>query len=150
MICFVPTMADHKRLTELQLNHEALAADGKDYAGQMVVKPWGSEKSVRSTEHFDAWSLSINPGHETSLHCHLRKTTVLMVERGRILLTTLTGTWTLRIGESALIAPCVFHRLSTPLGAEVTEIEWPPNRNDLVRLEDRYGRQGKGYAHAGG
>lgn len=150
MICFVPTLADCARLFELNLDPASFATpDGVDYSDKVVVKPWGSERAVRSAKQFDAWTLIINPGHETSLHCHMKKTTVMLVERGRILLATLSGTWTLRVGEAALIEPGVFHRLSTPLGAEVTEVEWPPNRADLVRIEDRYGRQGKGYAHAG-
>ena len=105
-----------------------------------VLKPWGLETRVLTTEVFDLWRLSICDGEETSLHHHQNKDTLLIVENGCVVV-TLNGTERLLgAGESILIPKGTEHRTNGMRGAVVLELEWPPNREDLVRIEDKYGR----------
>jgi hypothetical protein len=77
------------------------------------------------------------------MHCHTNKTALMIVESGEVRLETLGGESP--INGSALIERGVFHRLKSATGAVLIEVEWPPNRCDLVRLEDRYSRKTTGY-----
>ena len=128
----------------ININASDLTDDNKSYAGVSVEKPWGGEEELHLTSDCSVWRLWIELGHETSMHCHPQKNTVLIVEMGEIELWTLNGMNRLCAGQSALIEKGVFHRIKSGFGARVLELEWPPNRRDLVRLEDRYGR-GQGY-----
>lgn len=135
---------DNLAWRRVRVDPARLRCDGKVYDGP-VPKPWGWEMETFRNEACSVWRLEIDGGAATSLHCHTQKTCLLLVERGRIKLTTLGGEYLLRLGDGALIESGVFHRSESALGATVIETEWPPNRNDLVRLDDQYGRVGKGY-----
>jgi hypothetical protein len=40
----------------------------------------------------------------------------------------------------------MFHQTTAgPLGCSMIEVEAPPDKGDLLRMEDRYGREGEGY-----
>jgi mannose-6-phosphate isomerase-like protein (cupin superfamily) len=145
VITFPCTEQDRRKLAELKIDPEALKEKQVDYSRAPVLKPWGEEREWNSTKHFSMWRLAINVGQQTSMHCHTTKTTVLEVQTGEVLLETFTGTRALRQGDCVLIEPGCFHRIKSPTGAVVIELEWPPNRNDLVRISDAYGREGKGY-----
>jgi mannose-6-phosphate isomerase-like protein (cupin superfamily) len=145
VIIYEPTIEDREKLQSLKVNQSSLKDDGKKY-GDGVDKPWGREFEVKLTRDFSVWCLNIKPGHETSLHCHPNKNTLLTVDEGFIRLETLDGETVFEAGESILIEKGVFHRTKAPQGAVVYEMEWPPNRCDIVRLEDKYGRKKTGYA----
>lgn len=145
MIVVLPTADDVRRLAELAIDPADLADDGTDYAGRCIEKPWGNERQTNRGQDWALWRLAIRAGGETSLHCHPSKTTLLTVETGEIVFSTLHERRILSAGESVLIERGVFHRSSTERGAVVAELEWPNNKRDLVRLADRYGRAGQGY-----
>lgn len=145
MICFSRMALDRRRLEEMKVDPKQLEDDGRDYAGLTVQKPWGEEREIRKTAEFSMWRLAIDRGQETSMHCHTEKTTILEVQSGEVILSTFSGDRVLRQGDCVLIERGVFHRSSAPGGAVVVETEWPPNRQDLVRLSDLYGREGKRY-----
>lgn len=108
-------------------------------------KPWGREHEVYKTAGSCAWELSLNADSETSMHCHTTKTVVFLVLQGHLDIETLNEVRTMAVGGALVVEPGVFHRVKTLYGATLVEVESPPNRNDIVRLEDRYGRQGKPY-----
>jgi mannose-6-phosphate isomerase-like protein (cupin superfamily) len=143
LIGFRQIEADRKALDGLAINPSLLADDGKRYTGLDVVKPWGKERELWLTREVSVWRLYLDPGQETSMHCHTNKTTLMIVESGEARLETLGGESP--ITGSVLIERGVFHRLKSPSGAVVIEVEWPPNRCDLVRLEDKYERKATGY-----
>lgn len=145
MICFSCTELDRQELARAKVDPAKLKATPRDYSQEPVQKPWGEEREIRLTDEFSMWRLAINFGHETSMHCHTIKTCLMEVQSGEAILTTFQGDRILRQGDCVLIERGVFHRIKTPGGAVVIELEWPPNRNDLVRLSDKYGRQGRGY-----
>lgn len=117
-----------------------------DYRGIVIKKPWGSEAEIFHDDTLSMWLLQISPGAETSLHAHLKKTTIIAVVEGEATIETLVTTYPMVPGDSAQIERGAFHRTRTVGGAKVLETEYPhPHRHDLVRLADKYGRKGKGY-----
>lgn len=134
-----------RALNGIQYDPQQLVDDGRDWKGIHVRKPWGHEVEIYRNGALSFWRLIINPGAETSMHCHPGKRTVLMVESGQCLIETLTGFHELVAGDIAHIERGAFHRTRTTKGAILVEVETPPNKNDLVRLEDKYGRQGMAY-----
>lgn len=122
-----------------------LSDDGFDYTGCVVRKPWGFEYQIAATKEKAVWALHLSPGSETSMHCHPGKATELVVVVGTVIVWGLVGHMLLSAGQRVSIPAGKFHRTSTADGAVVIEVESPPNKRDLVRLSDKYGRQGRGY-----
>ena len=117
------------------------------YWDRVVVKPWGYEFLVFQNEHVAVWKLHILYQHATSLHCHRRKKTSLLVLRGSALCNTLGHRHYVNAMDALVIDPGVFHstKALSKDGVDVIEIESPPDKTDLVRLNDQYGREGLGY-----
>ena len=124
---------------------QRLEHDGAKWAGVRVDKPWGHEVEIYRAGAVSITRLSINPGAETSLHCHLTKDALLLVEDGICNIEFLGHVAILGAGECVHIKRGVFHRTRTEKGATVIEVEAPANKCDLVRIGDRYGRAGLGY-----
>lgn len=137
--------ADVRALASIGYDPAQLVDDGRNWRGLTVVKPWGNEIEVYCKGALSMWRLTLLPASETSMHCHPGKRTVLMVEEGYCVVETLSGAHDLGPGDIAHIEPGAFHRTRTKTGVVMVEVETPPNKRDLVRLEDRYGRQGQGY-----
>lgn len=118
-----------------------------DYSRVVVRKPWGYEYLVFENESVAIWILYLHANHQTSLHCHPRKTTSVTVLSGEVLSSTLDEEVRRTAAEGVWLAAGVFHRTRAlnPEGAFVMEIETPVDKQDLLRLEDDYGRQGLGY-----
>lgn len=119
----------------------------QSYREIVVVKPWGYEFLLYENESVAIWYLHIEKGHSTSMHCHPTKKTALIVLSGQALCNTFYNRNYLSGIDSVVIENGVFHStqsLSTG-GVDLIEIETPPNKTDLVRLNDQYGRQGAGY-----
>lgn len=143
MIVIERSLADVDAMASLP---PALLDDGKDWVGVIVRKPWGHEIEVCREAAASVTRLSIKPGGETSLHCHPGKTAVLVVAEGYCELETLRVIYKLKPGDAVKVEPGAFHRIRTEGGASVVEIETPPGKNNIVRLFDRNGRTGQGYA----
>ena len=79
-------------------------------------------------------------GHETSLHYHKNKDAFVVVEHGLLELERDGVKRNMKQGDWALVERGIVHRLSSRSGAIVIELEWPPSREDLIRISDRYGR----------
>lgn len=145
MILIRALEADRKALAQVKIDPAEIAEDGTDYNGIRVKKPWGHEVEKYRDENCSVWWLHLHSGKETSMHCHPNKTTMLMVVGGEAMLHTLNGRYELGEGEIAVIEKGAFHRTASNGGPVILyEIESPPNKRDLVRLEDSYGR-GQGY-----
>lgn len=140
--------ADVRALASVRYDPRDLADDGRDWRDVHVKKPWGHENEIYRSGALSMWRLIITAGAETSMHCHPSKRTMLMVEAGECVIETLSGRHDLRPGDFAHIEPGAFHRTKTKAGVTLIEVESPPNKRDLVRLEDRYGRQGQAYEAA--
>jgi mannose-6-phosphate isomerase-like protein (cupin superfamily) len=114
------------------------------FSVRRVEKPWGHELVFAHTERYVGKVLHIEPGEALSLQFHERKDETFLVARGEIRLEVEEDgrlvTRTLREGESYHVAPPTRHRMTAgPAGCDLFEVS-TPELEDVVRLEDRYGR----------
>jgi len=110
-----------------------------------VPKPWGYELIFAENERYAGKILHLDPGHRLSLQYHERKDETLYVLSGEVrLMVEEEGQMAERVlspGETYRIRPGVRHRMSSAGGAELVEVS-SPELEDVVRLEDAYGRKG--------
>lgn len=109
-----------------------------------VEKPWGYEIIFAHTEHYVGKILHVNPGQALSLQYHEQKDETLFLKEGEVeLVVEENGGMVSRIlrgGESYRIAPFTRHRMvAGENGCDIIEVS-TPQLDDVVRLEDRYGR----------
>ena len=119
----------------------------EDYRGKVVIKPWGYEFLIFENEFVAVWFLHIRKDHSTSMHCHPRKKTSLTLLSGEALVNSFRHRKHLSAGDTLMTEAGVFHAtksLSTK-GIYLIEVESPPDKTDLVRFEDSYGREERGY-----
>ena len=93
------------------------------------------------------WFLHIEKDQETSLHCHPKKDTGLIVLEGSVDVSFLSNINRLISGRKIMIRKGLFHstKALSDQGANIFEIETPKLKHDLVRLEDKYGRKATPY-----
>lgn len=117
------------------------------YLNEFISKPWGHEYRVYIDNIYDVWKLTITPGHETSIHCHPRKDTVLLCLSGEGRFRCTYGTRDVKRGDFVHVKKGAFHSTEN-IGdndLDLVEVEMPRNKFDLVRVEDNYGRASSGY-----
>lgn len=113
-------------------------------AVRRVEKPWGYELIFAHTDRYVGKLLHIEPGHALSLQYHHRKDDTFFVAKGEIELQVEEDgrliRQPLRVGESYHVTPGTRHRMvASDQGCELFEVS-TPELEDVVRLEDRYGR----------
>jgi mannose-6-phosphate isomerase len=110
-----------------------------------VPKPWGYELIFAKTERYVGKILHINRGESLSLQYHEIKEETLYVVAGELKLTIeIDGDrreLPLRAGDAFHIAPRMIHRMEAIEDTDVAEVS-TPELDDVVRLDDRYGRTG--------
>src|SRR5437660_12069259 len=109
-----------------------------------IEKPWGYELRWAITDRYAAKVLHINKGEALSLQYHERKDEYQYVVRGtvEIELGEHDGALTryrMSAGETLHIRPGTRHRLTAIEDTDIFEVS-TPEVDDVVRLEDRYGR----------
>lgn len=109
-----------------------------------VEKPWGYELIFAHTEHYAGKILHVAPGQALSLQYHERKDETLYLLAGEYRLTLEQDgklvEHRVRPGEAFHIPPRSRHRMvGGPEGCDILEVS-TPELEDVVRLEDRYGR----------
>jgi mannose-6-phosphate isomerase-like protein (cupin superfamily) len=108
-----------------------------------VEKPWGYELVWARTDRYVGKILHIEPGHVLSLQYHNRKDETIHVLRGEIIFRIQEGDRLverrMREGESYHIVPLTVHQMEAVSAADLLEAS-TPEVDDVVRLEDRYGR----------
>ena len=113
-----------------------------------IDKPWGHELVWARTDRYVGKILFLRGGEALSMQYHRVKDETLRVLRGRIRLLTETpegvrSERTLVPGDGAHIFPGLRHRIEGLEDAEILEVS-TPELEDVVRLDDRYGRAAKG------
>lgn len=110
-----------------------------------VDKPWGYEIIWARTPKYVGKVLHINAGHRLSLQYHRVKDETVHVHSGQMkFVVEENGAMVERIlgpGESYHITPNTKHRMIAITDCDVLEAS-TPELDDVVRLEDSYGRQG--------
>jgi mannose-6-phosphate isomerase-like protein (cupin superfamily) len=108
-----------------------------------VDKPWGYELVWARTDRYVGKILHVKAGHVLSLQYHTRKDETMHVLRGELVLRIKEGDRLLerpfRAGESVRIPAGLVHQIEAVVDSDVLEAS-TPELDDLVRLEDRYGR----------
>jgi mannose-6-phosphate isomerase-like protein (cupin superfamily) len=113
---------------------------------QIVEKPWGYEYLAYQNDDVALWVLHIRKGQSTSMHCHPRKTTGLIVLSGKVKVSFLADERYLTGIDKVMIRRGLFHStIALTDDVVLLELETPPDKEDLVRLSDLYGRAGKAY-----
>ena len=112
---------------------------------QRVPKPWGYELIFAKTGRYVGKILHVNKGECLSLQYHEMKEETLYVVAGELQLTIEhegdRREVTLRAGEAFHIPPRLIHRMEAVVDTDVAEVS-TPELDDVVRLDDRYGRTG--------
>ena len=117
-----------------------------------VDKPWGHEIIWAQTTRYVGKMLFIREGHKLSLQFHNMKEETIYLRSGEMLFTVDSGQGlevkTLRPGDEYHIPPGTRHRMEAVKDCEVFEVS-TPELDDVVRLEDAYGRAPAGGASKG-
>jgi mannose-6-phosphate isomerase len=112
-----------------------------------VEKPWGYELIWALTDTYCGKVLFVRAGHSLSLQFHRQKDEAWFVQSGRAKLELgNAGEKTLKeevIGAGAAFhyAPGTVHRVTAIEDTTILEVS-TPHLDDVVRLEDAYGREG--------
>lgn len=118
-----------------------------DYARVIVKKPWGHEYLMFQNGVVGVWYLHIRHGDRTSLHCHPHKKTGLILLDGEAVVSFLNDSVPITPVSKLNIRPGLFHSTAavSPRGIGVIEVETPYDKENLVRLDDDYGRDESSY-----
>jgi mannose-6-phosphate isomerase len=112
-----------------------------------VPKPWGYEIIWASTSHYVGKILHVNAGEALSVQYHEQKDETIHLLAGEMVY------WVqrpggdqlqdmkLKTGESFRIAPGTVHYIEAITDCDVLEAS-TPHLDDVVRLKDKYGREG--------
>ena len=112
---------------------------------RFVQKPWGHETIWAHTDRYVGKVLHIKAGHALSVQYHNRKDETIHLLSGEMIYRVqLDGELTdmkLRAGESFRNEPGTVHQMEAVTDCDVLEAS-TPDLDDVVRLSDRYGREG--------
>ncbi len=110
-----------------------------------IDKPWGYELRFVRTDRYAGKILFIKAGSQLSLQYHEKKDEAFFVQSGVLDLVLGRGTEQrvvrMRPGDSRHIVPGTVHRFRAVDDTLLFEVS-TPELEDVVRLEDDYGRQG--------
>jgi len=111
-----------------------------------VEKPWGYELHWAKTDRYVGKLIHVNKGHALSLQYHNIKDETIYLHAGLILFEIQEGEKLvqreMRPGERVHITAKTIHRMTAIEDSDIFEVS-TPELHDVVRLEDRYGRQEK-------
>jgi quercetin dioxygenase-like cupin family protein len=110
-----------------------------------VPKPWGHETIWARTDRYVGKILHINAGQELSVQYHNKKDETVHLLSGTIVYRVKTGElledMQLKVGDSFRISPGTIHQMVALTDCDVLEVS-TPELDDVVRLSDKYGREG--------
>ena len=140
-------VASRDRVQDVKVIVEELKKMGREEVEthRRVCRPWGTYETVGFSDRFKVKRITVNPGAAVSLQKHHHRAEHWVVVKGTALVTVGEKQITLSEDQSTYIPVEVFHRLEntgkTPL--ELIEVQSGSylGEDDIVRVEDRYGRQ---------
>ena len=111
-----------------------------------VEKPWGYELHWAKTEKYVGKLIHVNAGHALSLQYHNLKDETIYLQSGKLLFEIEVGgelqKREMLPGERVHVTPKTVHRMTAIEDSDIFEVS-TPELHDVVRLEDRYGREDK-------
>jgi mannose-1-phosphate guanylyltransferase/mannose-6-phosphate isomerase len=134
---------DVKKLVEELERH----ARPETRLGREVFRPWGSYDSLDGAAGFQVKRLTVLPGAVLSLQMHHRRAEHWVVVSGTARITRNEEVFDLGVGGHTFIPLGARHRIENP-GSEVLRVIEVQvgdylGEDDIVRFEDKYGRQGR-------
>jgi D-glycero-beta-D-manno-heptose 1-phosphate adenylyltransferase len=124
-----------------------------DYKNVVCIKPWGYEFLAYENNHIGIWFLNIKKGHQTSLHCHFKKDTIIFAIKGSAKIQLIDDEVVSLNEMSSMFLPHYnFHGISA-FSDELFLLEIEifndklqfSDKNDLLRINDVYNRKNTGY-----
>lgn len=112
---------------------------------RIVQKPWGHETIWAHTEHYVGKVLHVKAGHALSLQYHNMKDETIHLLRGEMIYRIQQGDQLVDVpfkaGQSYRNTPGTVHQMEAVTDCDILEAS-TPHLDDVVRLTDRYGREG--------
>jgi len=139
-------VADRERAQQVKLVVDRLRANNHQAAAfhRTVHRPWGSYTILEDADDCKVKRLTVKPGHVLSLQLHHRRSEHWTVVHGTAKVRIGENELLLHANESAYIPMNTVHRLENPTDQDIHLIEVQCGdyfgEDDIVRLEDRYGR----------
>lgn len=126
-------------VSQLKRHDRAEASDQK-----CVYRPWGSYESIDQGERFQVKHIRVKPGEQLSLQKHHHRAEHWIVVNGTARVTCGDNTFLVSENQSTYIPIGEVHRLENPgkIPLDLIEVQTGSylGEDDIVRLEDRYGR----------
>jgi mannose-1-phosphate guanylyltransferase/mannose-6-phosphate isomerase len=135
---------EHAQDTRQLVNR--LVKEGRSEATQhrQVFRPWGSYDSIGNGERFQVKRICVKPGAKLSLQMHHHRAEHWVVVRGTAKIINGEQEYMLTENQSTYIPVGAVHSLENPgkIWLELIEIQSGAylGEDDIVRLQDRYGR----------
>jgi mannose-6-phosphate isomerase-like protein (cupin superfamily) len=112
-----------------------------------IDKPWGYELIYASTDDYCGKIIFVRAGEQLSLQFHREKDETIYIQSGRVEFEIgepgqPTDVEVVAAGRSFHLKPGTVHRLRAVEDATLLEVS-TPQVEDVVRLEDKYGRAQK-------
>lgn len=118
-----------------------------------VYRPWGHYEGVADGERFQVKQITVKPREKLSLQKHHHRAEHWVVVQGTALVTKGDEQVLLTENQSTYIPIGVTHRLENPGEIDLTLIEVQSGgylgEDDIVRLDDLYGREGESSSPGG-
>lgn len=106
---------------------------------KIVDKPWGREIWYAHEDRYAGKVLEVSKGHALSLQKHERKQETMYLQSGRLVYHLNGSDYEMAPGDCITIRPGDVHRIEATEHAVILEVS-TPELDDVIRLEDRYGR----------
>ena len=142
-------VAPKDRVRDVKQLVERMKRAGRSESGlhREVFRPWGSYDSVDAGERFQVKRLTVKPGAVLSLQMHRHRAEHWVVVKGTARITRGEEVFMLAENESTYIPIGTVHRIENPGTEPLQIIEVQSGsylgEDDIVRLEDHYGRKGR-------
>ena len=112
--------------------------------GTTVRRPWGSYKTIEKGAGFLTKLIKVNPGQKLSVQYHHHRSEHWIVVAGTASVTKGENSFVLQKNQSISIEPLEIHSLGNNGHEDLLLIEVQigseTSEDDIVRIEDRYGR----------
>ncbi|ADH86515.1 mannose-1-phosphate guanylyltransferase/mannose-6-phosphate isomerase [Desulfurivibrio alkaliphilus] len=139
-------VADRRRAQEVKALVEALATAerGEHITHREVFRPWGSYDSIDIGGRYQVKRIKVKPGARLSLQMHHHRAEHWIVVSGTAKVTKGDESYLVSENESTFIPLGQVHSLENPgaIPLELIEVQSGSylGEDDIVRIEDRYGR----------
>jgi mannose-1-phosphate guanylyltransferase/mannose-6-phosphate isomerase len=142
-------VAPKNRVQDVKRLVEQMKKAGRSEPGlhREVFRPWGSYDSVDAGPRFQVKRLTVKPGAILSLQKHQHRAEHWVVVKGTARITRDEEVFLLSENESTFIPVGAVHRIENPGTEPLQIIEVQTGgylgEDDIIRLDDNYGRKGR-------